>query len=1408
MTQPRDERWLVLDVRGVRNVTRRWTILVVVLSLVGSVLAPAIPAVGVGAASPLPVGSVFVSGDITYRVTSSSSVQVGDGVGPALLFGGPVAIPATVTDTTGSTYSVTAIGDKAFESRPNSWGGYTLPSTITRIGNKAFFRDNAASSLRALPAAVESIGDDAFYGVQLTGDLVLPRSLRSVGARAYAGTAVRSITVPASLTMVGTDAFRVDATALQQVVFEGKRVPLSSTPFLPHVRIFFTVRYLDPVGGLVGEQRVENARPIPEPPPVPEVTGMVGHWVPEPGFSFAAPARDSFSATAVYGPPPVDISSCTIEPIPAQVFSGPPVEVAVMVTDREGERLEQGVDFLVSYAGNQAPGTAIVTVFGAGRYTGSRTMTFEIVLDPAVPVDIAHAVVAPIPEAAYTGEAVTPKPAVSFGATRLQAGVDYTLSYTDNVSPGTATILISGRGQYTGHARAEFVITALFKAGGVTYKVLSDAECQVGDGVNGATTLAGRISIPDTVSDRATGRSYRVTAVGERAFEGLTQVTGFTLPDTLRHVDKRAFASCPGARDIELPDGVVTIGNNAFASVPMSRIELPSALRSIGNQAFKETALTAVEFPDTLAEIGVDAFALVPSLERVVFNGKRVPYRFSSGVDVCLAVRFLGMDGDLLERMLVREGAHIQHLPELAPVSGRPGYWIAEEGYSLYLPVSDGFYAIATYPETPLTDIAGSLVDPISPQTYEGRAMKPPVTVRTPSGVPLTEGVDYAVVYERNDAPGTASAVVLGRGAYFGVLRCPFEIRLSPDFAVDISGATLSPVPDQTFTGRPLTPPVTVTLAGAELVAGVDYAVSYQNNVWLGAADVIVIGRGQYTGSVRTSFMITAVAPTPDGRINLTVLDSAIALAEAIDQARYTRASVQRMAGYLESAKALRRYIVAAGLTSVDQVQNRVDEAARMLLLGYRALEERWGPYVDIVVSANASALRAAPDLGSPVMTPLARGDELTARVDRDVQDLWWYYVEGRGYVPASDVFEYPVTGIGSAYRVVCLKAPTTTFKYPFGWARPIRTHPQGTVLTVRTVTNTWLAVTTNGPAGPEYSYVKAGDVRPVEGEYPPGDQGTNPGGTRPDTNIADPHESNPETRSPDIPGHGEGGLGPNPGGLVPIDWWPGSGTTGVDRLQRFWVKFPHNISDPDDAAVNVTRLRLYKADGTPVPARVFTRDRNLYPDSRRYIYLEPVSALDWGTRYYMEVLPGFRSRNGMVSTVTMRIPFSTEIFPFARGEGTGPAAFGREGGFEVLFGSEFGPGDGGEPEGDGGGPDDGIGGRPNAGAGMGAGGAGGTGGLRRPGPRGGLRGDREVALVMGPSPAGDQRRTSGGSSAAAVPLLGLGAVSGGAGSPGGMAPVWPGALGGAAVALALVALTHLRRRLAVRGAAHHERLK
>ena len=70
----------------------------------------------------------------------------------------------------------------------------------------------------------------------------------------------------------------------------------------------------------------------------------------------------------------------------------------------------------------------------------------------------------------------------------------------------------------------------------------------------------------------------------------------------------------------------------------------------------------------------------------------------------------------------------------------------------------------------------------------------------------------------------------------------------------------ISPIKDQAYTGKAVTPSLTITYNGTRLKKNTDYTVKYTNNTKAGTASCTVTGQGMYSGTRRVSFKITKSA--------------------------------------------------------------------------------------------------------------------------------------------------------------------------------------------------------------------------------------------------------------------------------------------------------------------------------------------------------------------------------------------------------------------------------------------------------------------------------------------------------------------------------------------------------------------
>lgn len=140
------------------------------------------------------------------------------------------------------------------------------------------------------------------------------------------------------------------------------------------------------------------------------------------------------------------------------VYTGSPIQAKVKIKD-SSSLLKENTDYTLDYNSNITDvGTKEVTISGLGDYGGSITLEYNV-----VKADIAKASVK-IPAQKYTGKAINLIPAagtITYKNRTLLRGTDYTInqdSYTGNTKIGTASFVITGKGNFKGNKKITFKI--------------------------------------------------------------------------------------------------------------------------------------------------------------------------------------------------------------------------------------------------------------------------------------------------------------------------------------------------------------------------------------------------------------------------------------------------------------------------------------------------------------------------------------------------------------------------------------------------------------------------------------------------------------------------------------------------------------------------------------------------------------------------------------------------------------------------------------------------------------------------------------------------------------------------------------------------------------------------------------
>ena len=137
------------------------------------------------------------------------------------------------------------------------------------------------------------------------------------------------------------------------------------------------------------------------------------------------------------------------------IFTGSDIEPKLTI--REGTyKLVKDKDYSIEYSNNHDAGKGKVTVTGLGDYVGTVSYTFDIVAadigDPWVESDL--------PDVKYSGKPVILDLELESQVTgeELFENIDYTVTYENNDKVGTATVTVTGMGNYSGTSTNTFRI--------------------------------------------------------------------------------------------------------------------------------------------------------------------------------------------------------------------------------------------------------------------------------------------------------------------------------------------------------------------------------------------------------------------------------------------------------------------------------------------------------------------------------------------------------------------------------------------------------------------------------------------------------------------------------------------------------------------------------------------------------------------------------------------------------------------------------------------------------------------------------------------------------------------------------------------------------------------------------------
>ena len=328
--------------------------------------------------------------------------------------------------------SVTSIGIEAF-SGCSSLSSISIPRGMTRIGSSALYNCSGLSSI-SIPDSVTSIDGCAFYGCSNLSSISIPSSVTSIGDSAFFGcSSLSSVSMPGGVISISRSAFRncvslksvtIPASVTEIASGDGGNAPFMGCKNLSEIIVEAGNRVYCSKDGALYSKDMTQLKYCPE--------GKASIEIPETVTSIS---NDAFYSAEGTG------SSAAVRQTALQkiVFLG---NAPAM-----GDRLFVSVKASAWYPGNDSTWTSDKL----RNYGGSITwISSNRITDCVITVDAEGCT--------YDGKPKTPAVSVTNKSTLLTEGQDYTISCSDNINAGKASVTVTGKGNYDGSVTKEFYI--------------------------------------------------------------------------------------------------------------------------------------------------------------------------------------------------------------------------------------------------------------------------------------------------------------------------------------------------------------------------------------------------------------------------------------------------------------------------------------------------------------------------------------------------------------------------------------------------------------------------------------------------------------------------------------------------------------------------------------------------------------------------------------------------------------------------------------------------------------------------------------------------------------------------------------------------------------------------------------
>ena len=458
-----------------------------------------------------------------------------------------------------------------------------------------------------------------------------------------------------------------------------------------------------------------------------------------------------------------------------------------------GKKLAVKKDFVMTCKGSPTgsytkEGVYEVVLNGIGNYTGSRVLNYTITKT----IPISKVKVSTIKVQHYTGKEIEPEFILKYGKYELKEGVDYFVTYLNNVEIGKAAVLIEGIGKYSGIRRTEFKIegTAITKAKvtGLQNTVYNGKQ-QTATPVLTIKNGKEEVILTEGVDYTVTYQNNKNTGTATVIFTGINgyygtmkktfKITPFDLKtDTAEQFKVESGISTAFVKTGATPKPVITFNGTVLIEGKDYTLKYANNKKVAGAGDLKAPTVT-ITGKGNFKGTRTVTFDIVPqdlsnlSLEAAdkVFQNKAKNYTTKFNVLDSNGKKLAVKKDYEIVKYAYADGSEVKDT-DIIPAGTEIFVTVKAKEGSGFTGELTGSYRIVQ------ADI-GKVAAKVTDQTYTGSAITPgkeDITL-TMKKVPLAAD-DYEIVsYSNNVKKGTATVIIKGVGNYGGTKKITFKIK-------------------------------------------------------------------------------------------------------------------------------------------------------------------------------------------------------------------------------------------------------------------------------------------------------------------------------------------------------------------------------------------------------------------------------------------------------------------------------------------------------------------------------------------------------------------------------------------------------------------------------------------------------